>query len=138
MKFYALVLWRLRGEIPNRLQLVYLGNSEIVRYQPDEQDLLGVERKIKALWAAIERAAEHRRLAPQPEPTLRLVRPPGPVPGLGRHSPPPARRRRHPRCRPHCHGARRDRRLRPFPPAQRSHAAYVTHEWKRAAPTRSA
>ncbi|MDV3220130.1 PD-(D/E)XK nuclease family protein [Intrasporangium sp.] len=58
MKFYALVLWRLRGEIPRLLQLVYLGNGEIVRYQPDEQDLLGVERKIKALWAAIERAAE--------------------------------------------------------------------------------
>ena len=57
MKFYALVLWRLRGEIPHLLQLVYLGNGEIVRYQPDLQDLLGVERKIKALWAAIERAA---------------------------------------------------------------------------------
>ena len=57
MKFYALVLWRLRGEIPRRLQLVYLGNSEIVAYEPDEQDLLGTERKVKALWAAIERAA---------------------------------------------------------------------------------
>ena len=53
MKFYALVLWRLRGEIPKRLQLVYLGNSEIVAYEPDEQDLLGTERKVKALWAAM-------------------------------------------------------------------------------------
>ena len=57
MKFYALVLWRQRGIIPKRLQLVYLGNSEIVAYEPDEQDLLGTERKVKALWAAIERAA---------------------------------------------------------------------------------
>ncbi len=57
MKFYALVLWRLRGAVPKMLQLVYLGNSEIVRYAPDEADLLGVERKLKALWKAIETAA---------------------------------------------------------------------------------
>ncbi|MEP7016898.1 MAG: PD-(D/E)XK nuclease family protein [Actinomycetota bacterium] len=58
MKFYALVLWRLRGTVPKMLQLVYLGNSEIVRYSPDETDLLGVERKLKALWKAIETAAQ--------------------------------------------------------------------------------
>ncbi|HEX7462289.1 MAG TPA: PD-(D/E)XK nuclease family protein [Dermatophilaceae bacterium] len=57
MKFYALVLWRLRGEVPRMLQLVYLGNSEIVRYSPDEAALLAVERKLKALWQAIETAA---------------------------------------------------------------------------------
>lgn len=57
MKFYALVLWRTRGVVPRMLQLVYLGNSEIVRYSPDEADLLATERKIKALWVAIERAA---------------------------------------------------------------------------------
>jgi len=57
MKFYALVLWRLRGEVPRMLQLVYLGNSEIVRYSPDEAALLAVERKLKALWQAIENAA---------------------------------------------------------------------------------
>ena len=33
------------------LQLVYLGNGEIVRYTPDEADLLATERKLKALWA---------------------------------------------------------------------------------------
>jgi putative RecB family exonuclease len=58
MKFYGLVLWRLRGEVPRMLQLVYLGNSEIVRYSPDEADLLAVERKLKALWLAIETAAQ--------------------------------------------------------------------------------
>jgi putative RecB family exonuclease len=59
MKFYALVLWRLRGEVPRLLQLVYLGGDdpEIVRYSPDEADLLAVERKLKALWHAIETAA---------------------------------------------------------------------------------
>ena len=58
MKFYALVLWRLRGKAPRMLQLVYLGNAEIVRYCPDEDELLAVERKLKALWHAIETAAE--------------------------------------------------------------------------------
>jgi putative RecB family exonuclease len=58
MKFYALVLWRLRGEVPRLLQLVYLGNGETVRYSPDEADLRATERKLRALWAAIQRAAE--------------------------------------------------------------------------------
>src|SRR5699024_949890 len=56
MKFYALVLWRTRGTVPTVLQLVYLGNGEILRYQPDEDDLLATERKVNALWRAIERA----------------------------------------------------------------------------------
>ncbi len=56
MKFYALVLWRVHGRVPTRLQLVYLGNGEVVTYEPDEADLRAVERKLKALWAAIERA----------------------------------------------------------------------------------
>ncbi len=57
MKFYALVLWRLHGRVPTLLQLVYLGNGELLTYAPDEADLLAVERKVRALWAAIERAA---------------------------------------------------------------------------------
>lgn len=58
MKFYALVLWRTRGVVPKMLQLVYLGDTEIVRYVPDEQDLRATERKVKAVWAAIEHAAD--------------------------------------------------------------------------------
>ncbi|MDN5794669.1 MAG: PD-(D/E)XK nuclease family protein [Intrasporangium sp.] len=66
MKFYALVLWRQRGEIPRMLQLVYLGNGEVLRHVPDEQDLAGVERKIRALWAAIEHAARTGDWQPSP------------------------------------------------------------------------
>jgi putative RecB family exonuclease len=57
MKFYALVLWRLRGVVPALLQLVYLGSGEILRFTPRESELLATERKVKALWVAIERAA---------------------------------------------------------------------------------
>lgn len=58
MRFYALVLWKLRGVIPSMLQLVYLGNGEVVRYSPDERELAATERKVRALWTAIARAAD--------------------------------------------------------------------------------
>ena len=66
MKFYALVLWRLRGRLPSVLQLVYLGNGEVLRYSPDEADLLATERKVKALWDAISRAAVTGDWRPSP------------------------------------------------------------------------
>jgi putative RecB family exonuclease len=58
MKFYALVLWRLRGTVPRMLQLMYLGNGEVLRYSPDEADLRATERKVEALWRAIRRAMD--------------------------------------------------------------------------------
>jgi putative RecB family exonuclease len=66
MKFYALVLWRLHGRLPSVLQLVYLGNGEILRYSPDEADLLATERKVKALWQAISTAASSGDWRPSP------------------------------------------------------------------------
>ncbi len=56
MRFYALVLWRLRGAVPKLLQLVYLGSGHVLRYEPDEADLLATERKLHAVWKAIDRA----------------------------------------------------------------------------------
>ncbi|MGI9008363.1 MAG: RecB family exonuclease [Streptosporangiaceae bacterium] len=66
MRFYALVLWRTTGTVPRLLQLIYLGNGEIVRYAPDEADLLATERKIEALWRAIERARQAGDWRPRP------------------------------------------------------------------------
>lgn len=56
MKFYALVWWKTRGVIPAMLQLIYLGNGEVLRYSPDEADLRATERKVDAIFAAIRRA----------------------------------------------------------------------------------
>jgi putative RecB family exonuclease len=56
MKFYALVIWRLRGVIPRMLQLMYLTDGEVLRYSPDEADLRATQRKLEALWQAIEKA----------------------------------------------------------------------------------
>jgi putative RecB family exonuclease len=58
MRFYALVLWRLRGVLPAVLQLVYLGDGQVLRYSPTEADLLATERKVEALWQAVQRATE--------------------------------------------------------------------------------
>ncbi len=68
LKFYALVIWRTRGVIPKRLQLVYLANAEILSYDPDEQDLLATERKVQAIWAAIRQAQETGDWQPSPGP----------------------------------------------------------------------
>lgn len=66
MKFYALVIWRMRGVVPAMLQLIYLGNGEILRYEPDEDDLRATERKVEAVWAAIRRAQETGDWQPSP------------------------------------------------------------------------
>jgi putative RecB family exonuclease len=66
MKFYALVVWRLKGVVPRRLQLVYLGSGDVLTHDPDETDLAGVERKLLALWEAIQRATESGDWRPRP------------------------------------------------------------------------
>ena len=66
MKFYALVIWRLRGQVPRLLQLMYLAEGEVLRYSPDESDLLATERKVAALWKAIQRARDEGDWRPRP------------------------------------------------------------------------
>jgi putative RecB family exonuclease len=65
MKFYALVLWKVRGVVPKRLQLLFLGNGEVLTYDPTEADLLLAERKIASIWASIRKAAEAGRWEPK-------------------------------------------------------------------------
>ncbi|OKJ32960.1 recombinase RecB [Streptomyces sp. CB01580] len=66
MKFYALVVWRLKGVVPRRLQLVYLGSGDVVTYDPVVGDLERVERKLLALWEAIRVATETGEWRPRP------------------------------------------------------------------------
>ncbi len=58
MKFYALVLWRVRGVVPTVLRLMYLGDGRSLEYSPDEADLISMERKLDALSRAIEQARD--------------------------------------------------------------------------------
>ncbi|MEU5538238.1 RecB family exonuclease [Streptomyces sp. NPDC020362] len=66
MKFYALVVWRLKRVVPRRLQLVYLGSGDVLTYDPVLADLERVERKLLALWEAIGRATESGEWRPRP------------------------------------------------------------------------
>jgi putative RecB family exonuclease len=58
MRFYALALWHMHGQLPTMLQLMYLSTGVVLRYEPDEDDLRAMQRKVEALWTAIERAME--------------------------------------------------------------------------------
>ncbi|MFF3064035.1 RecB family exonuclease [Oerskovia sp. NPDC057915] len=68
MRFYGLVLWRERGEIPKMLQLVYLGDGQVLRAEPQEADLLAVEEQVRALWSTITQAARTGQWTPRRTP----------------------------------------------------------------------
>ncbi|HEX5115685.1 MAG TPA: RecB family exonuclease [Pseudonocardiaceae bacterium] len=64
MKFYALVLFRLRGIVPKQLRLMYLADRQSLAYTPDEAELLRFERTLDAVWQAILRAGKTGHFPP--------------------------------------------------------------------------
>src|SRR4051812_40321287 len=66
MKFYALVLWRVRGVVASQLKLMYLSDGDALTYSPDEGELVRFERTLQATWAAIERAVSTGDFRPSP------------------------------------------------------------------------
>ncbi|GDY28594.1 exonuclease RecB [Gandjariella thermophila] len=66
MKFYALVLWRLRGVVPRQLRLMYLADRQALAYTPDEAELSRFERTLDAIWTAILRAGRTGDFRPNP------------------------------------------------------------------------
>ena len=65
MRFYGLVLWRERGVLPKMLQLVYLGDGQVLRAEPRERELEITEKKVRALWTAIESAGRSGDFRPR-------------------------------------------------------------------------
>jgi putative RecB family exonuclease len=66
MKFYALVLWRLRGVVARQLKLIYLADRETLSYTPDAAELERFEGTLRAIWAAIDKAVESAEFKPSP------------------------------------------------------------------------
>lgn len=66
LKFYALVLWRMRGTVPRLLRLLYLGDKQIIDYAPELAELERFERTLTAIWSAIERATQNQDFRPNP------------------------------------------------------------------------
>ncbi|HEX4701349.1 MAG TPA: RecB family exonuclease [Pseudonocardiaceae bacterium] len=66
MKFYALVLYRIRGVVPRQLRLMYLADRQSLVYTPDEAELVRFERTLDAVWQAILRAGRTGDFPPNP------------------------------------------------------------------------
>ena len=66
MKFYALVLFRIRGVVPRQLRLLYLADRQALSYAPEEAELIRFERTLAAIWSAIRRAASSGDFRPSP------------------------------------------------------------------------
>jgi len=58
LKFYALMMYRLRGVVPTQLKLIYLADGLSLQYAPTEDELLSFENGVVALWATMTRALE--------------------------------------------------------------------------------
>ena len=65
MRFYALMLWRLHGTVPARLQLVYLGDGRTLTHDPEEAELVALERELDELWGTIAATARSGDFAPR-------------------------------------------------------------------------
>jgi putative RecB family exonuclease len=66
LKFYALMIYRLRGVVPAQLKLIYLADGLSLQYTPTETELLSFETGVAALWEAITRSLESGVFLPRP------------------------------------------------------------------------
>lgn len=57
MKFYALMLFLLRGVVPAQLRWLYLADGVALTYSPDADELRRFARTLEAIWAAVRVAA---------------------------------------------------------------------------------
>ena len=63
--FYAFLCERVLGRRPARVQLLYLADPVAIITVPTEQSVRALERKVRAIWSAIERACERDDFRPR-------------------------------------------------------------------------
>jgi putative RecB family exonuclease len=59
LKIYALLVRKRTGRTPIELRLLYLNGPDLYRLEVNEPQLDAMERQVKALWAAIQRAIDN-------------------------------------------------------------------------------
>jgi putative RecB family exonuclease len=64
LRFYALILWLTRGQIPAVVLLLYLGNRDKVAATPSAGDLERTRLKIETIWREIQRMLAARDFPP--------------------------------------------------------------------------
>lgn len=65
MRFYSYVLWKERGVLPTLLQLVYLGDGQILRHSPSEAEMRTLEMRVRSLWEQVQHAGRTGRWEPR-------------------------------------------------------------------------
>lgn len=68
MGFYALVEYRLTGELVHTLQLMYLGSQSILKSHPTMSDIERTQFEIESIWKDIIASAEADRWRPKKSP----------------------------------------------------------------------
>jgi putative RecB family exonuclease len=64
--FYAFLCEQVLGERPARIQLYYLAEPVAIVAEPSDQSIRGLERRVGAIWTAVERACEREDFRPKP------------------------------------------------------------------------
>lgn len=66
VSFYSLLCERLFGRRPAKVQLLYLADPIAILATPTDRSTRGVERKLAAVWSAVERACARDDFRPNP------------------------------------------------------------------------
>ena len=66
--FYAFLCESVLGRRPARVQLLYLADGVTIVATPSEQSVRGLERRVGAVWQAVERACTNDDFRPRPGP----------------------------------------------------------------------
>ena len=68
LKIYALLVRRQLAKTPVELRLLYLNGPDMYRLRVDDRQLDAIERQLRALWEAINRALARDLFPPRPGP----------------------------------------------------------------------
>ena len=66
LKIYGLLIRRRTGRTPDVLRLIYLNGPTVYSIEVNDRQLSAMDRQLRALWSAIERAVERGDFPPRP------------------------------------------------------------------------
>ena len=64
--FYAFLCEAVLGVRPSRIQLLYLREPVMIVATPSDQSIRGLQKRVGAIWTAVERACEREDFRPKP------------------------------------------------------------------------
>jgi len=88
LKFYALMVWRVRGVIPRQLRLIYLSGKQILDYSPDADELNRFAGALGSLATAIDKARSSGDFRPKTGPLCKWCHHQALCPAYGGTPPP--------------------------------------------------